>query len=79
MRFEFFIFPVLFISGMVIMCVLFFFHFFGERVFGLPIFRCACVFWLGFWKILRFSPNEGRVPVGFEFRYSYFGVTQIYV
>ncbi len=60
--FVFFIFTVLFISGMVIMCVSDFVHFFGERVFGWPFFGWACVFLLGFWKIHRFSPYEGVFP-----------------
>ena len=51
--FVFFIFTVLFISGMVIMCVSDFVNFFGERVFGWPFFGWACVFLLGFWKIRR--------------------------
>ncbi len=46
--FVFFIFTVLFISGMVIMCVSDFFHFFGERVFGWPFFGWACVFFVCF-------------------------------
>ena len=76
--FVFFIFTVLFISGMVIMCVSDFVHFFGDRVFGWPFFGWACVFLLGFWKIHRFSPYEGGVPVGFKFRHSYFGLSLIY-
>ena len=59
-------FHCLFISGMVIMCVSDFFHFFGDRVFGWPFFGWACVFLLGFWKIHRFSPYEGGCSRGFQ-------------